>query len=198
MRKRIASIATAAILALSSVAAVGGWARSLRTLDMVTRDEARVTAAAVRERTWSLASHDGRLQLRTLDRETPAFLFGDPARHNRTAWRWHTLPATGRTAIGAFNASPTGRLGFGYAATHGPIGPGQSSRETVVSIPYWALVAGLALPTGLALRSVLHARRARTRVRRGHCPGCGYDLRETPHACPECGRLTPPAPTATF
>jgi hypothetical protein len=33
--------------------------------------------------------------------------------------------------------------------------------------------------------------RRRMRVARGCCPACGYDLRETPDQCPECGIMRP-------
>lgn len=54
-----------------------------------------------------------------------------------------------------------------------------------IIVPYWALLIPLAiLPlTGLR-RLVIRARRKR----RGQCLNCGYDLRQSPERCPECGR----------
>jgi hypothetical protein len=50
------------------------------------------------------------------------------------------------------------------------------------ALPFWAM-------TVLAL--VLPLRFARQKIRRprdqGTCVACGYDLRATPHRCPECG-----------
>ena len=56
-----------------------------------------------------------------------------------------------------------------------------------LEVPYWA-PAVLFAAAPLAL---LHVRRLRPRRRRrlGLCPACGYDLRESPGRCPECGRI---------
>jgi hypothetical protein len=70
-------------------------------------------------------------------------------------------------------------LGFGIAST-------TSADASVdgVAIPYWPLiVASLAPPVLLVRRAV----RARRRTRMNQCITCGYDLRETPERCPECG-----------
>jgi hypothetical protein len=59
----------------------------------------------------------------------------------------------------------------------------------VLDQPLWPLM--LLLFAGVAGPSLLAARRnavARGRIARGQCPACGYDLRASPHRCPECGR----------
>jgi hypothetical protein len=57
----------------------------------------------------------------------------------------------------------------------------------------WNLVVPLWLPACAAavlpLWWALRWRGAARRLRRGHCPQCGYDLRATPGRCPECGAV---------
>jgi hypothetical protein len=61
-------------------------------------------------------------------------------------------------------------------------------------IPNWLVPAGAWAAIGLSIAMLVAFLRAEhnhavreTRVERGRCPSCGYDLRATPGACPECG-----------
>ena len=62
--------------------------------------------------------------------------------------------------------------------------PGLTERLRTVVAPLWAGVVVFAAPPALLLRWRVRARR---RARRGLCARCGYDLRESPARCPECG-----------
>ena len=55
----------------------------------------------------------------------------------------------------------------------------------------WLWMFPLAVVAGLACRALElpGERRARRRYD-GRCERCEYDLRATPHRCPECGRTT--------
>jgi hypothetical protein len=58
-------------------------------------------------------------------------------------------------------------------------------------LPYWALVAALAVAPSLAMATLLRRRRRLRRSGAGLCMECGYDLRASRERCPECGTNIP-------
>jgi hypothetical protein len=66
--------------------------------------------------------------------------------------------------------------------------PGTYGQVSTLLIPlYWPLLLFGILPMS-RIFLVLQRRRRRTLRQVDHlCPSCGYDLRATPNACPECG-----------
>jgi hypothetical protein len=85
-------------------------------------------------------------------------------------------------------------LGFGMDAFNYPWttnrnGPTSVARRIVLVAPWYPLFLLTALG---ALPGVVVFRRRRLlngRQRRGLCLVCGYDVRETPERCPECGMV---------
>jgi hypothetical protein len=76
--------------------------------------------------------------------------------------------------------------GFSYERQHFT-----AARVHIVLVPLWA---PLALSSILPLLEFLVLRRRRLRRGRrehGLCTSCGYDMRATPHRCPECGARGP-------
>jgi hypothetical protein len=79
------------------------------------------------------------------------------------------------------------RRGFGYRWDVRVDGSGPQvvrHRVLVVAFPHWVVIAVTAAPTVPVLVGSIRRRRW---LRRGKCGRCGYDLRESPARCPECG-----------
>lgn len=82
------------------------------------------------------------------------------------------------------------RLGFQFRRD---VGRGDGSKADNwhdnwhLVLPYWFLAALAALLPGLWLVSYRRRSLLASRLRRGLCGRCGYDLRGTPGRCPECG-----------
>jgi hypothetical protein len=62
-----------------------------------------------------------------------------------------------------------------------------------VNAPGWLLLIGLAILAWAFAERILAASRRSAARNSGFCAECGYDLRATPHRCPECGTI-PKAP----
>ena len=93
------------------------------------------------------------------------------------------------------------KLGFNAHAWQGPLNLGAFTHgmrgvfnvqrsEWGVRLPYWLIVPATGVPPVLYLRRLVTWRR-RSRVRRGLCGRCGYDLRASTGRCPECGEAIP-------
>jgi hypothetical protein len=73
--------------------------------------------------------------------------------------------------------------GFVFAKGAVPVGA-QTPTYRALRVPAWFVVA---LTAPLPLHTLRRILRRRRWLKRGSCRECGYDLRETPGRCPECG-----------
>jgi len=65
-------------------------------------------------------------------------------------------------------------------------------RSITAIAPFWSLaLAAAVLPLASATLRLRSRRQRRNNKSAGLCPVCDYDLRATPHRCPECGTLNP-------
>jgi hypothetical protein len=87
---------------------------------------------------------------------------------NRERWGWSCPP-------GAFGSI-------------GPVGPDSIIIFDYLSVvaSWWVLIMPLAVVVGVQLVKAALWRETPPHI----CRGCGYDLRETPDRCPECGRVS--------
>jgi hypothetical protein len=162
---RIISAGAIILSALLSVALLVLWVRSYSIghrfaySASMPNDDARITRF--------ISSNGGMFSLNEIRTRLSEF-YGYPF---STGWEFESVGVGSAPA----SASPLQRLGFDYTNT-------VSSRLTYRSVgaPHWFLATLFAAaPVCWSLR--------RRRIPKGHCQTCGYDLRETPDRCPECG-----------
>src|SRR5688572_2340392 len=95
-------------------------------------------------------------------------------------------PTQGWRSQLAFNfAGFTKRSRFERGVVQGD--PSSFSASTQYQVPLWPLLLLLGIYPAKHLLAALGGTRAKRRWSAGLCPRCGYDLRETPERCPECG-----------
>jgi hypothetical protein len=90
-----------------------------------------------------------------------------------------------RIGTNAFNPDASFWDNHGFAHQHEVFsGAAAIDRWTV---PHWCVTVLLLIPP---LATAIRRRLRRRRVESARCSNCGYDLRATPHRCPECGLAT--------
>ncbi len=61
------------------------------------------------------------------------------------------------------------------------------TKDVHLSVPLWMLMLAVGILPMLATIRLRRRALRHSRIRRGLCFACGYDLRASPEACPECG-----------
>jgi hypothetical protein len=150
--------------ALLCLASLGMWVRSYFVEDVI----ARLTDADTPADASYFAASQGTIVMARLN------LF-DTVLPKHWVYSQFSPPGEMQKLIREFRVDG----GRGFMWFHQQIG---GIPTTIVRMPLWFVVLAFSVvPTRWVIR------RRRQRVPAGHCQTCGYDLRETPQRCPECG-----------
>ncbi len=174
-----ARIATATVV----IALMGLWIRSYWVTDTLA---------------WSspgtggiLRSSRGRILLNL------ATLTGAPPPMFEPVWTFYSESRTKTLSPWWHDSEGTTIGGLGFYAAHERAGTLPSAKFVITSrfviCPTWF---PLAISAGILALQIRQADKLK-RASRGLCPTCGYDLRETPTRCPECGTEVPPVKDTT-
>jgi hypothetical protein len=147
---------------------------------------------------WNLSGPARREHHYALELKQGRLLVTYAVRHHDFARGWNDLrPPPGIHAGAPAGNAPDFDYSLAYALMEGRrlawdrsiVGPGETTLAVV--LPLWVAPIVLAVPLGLIAS---RAARRRSWRRNGCCVRCGYDLRESPARCPECGDTgVPPA-----
>ena len=176
MKRRLFNIFSVLSLVLCVVTMVL-WARSYWVVDHWSLRGIDEDSLLVRIRVTSLIASRGVVEV---EHDSGQPLPSRGANPFVPSLRHRTLPGVARLMFqGSYRFSRV------YRSTSFVDGrPAQRCWHTMVNFPLW--LPGclfFVLPTWQLLK-----RSRRTRLRPGHCPTCGYDLRASPERCPECGK----------
>ncbi len=161
-------------------AAAGGWVASLSRTDVF-------SVSIGLDHDLLLAESGGELLAGTCYQSSERLMHGpDPSVHfshmAASANVWGLGQVVWLFMIGDRQSSGWGSAGFGYMAQTDADWAERPGRAFFW--PHWSvLLVTSVLPGGWLIRRWL----GRKRRRNGLCGRCGYDLRASPSACPECG-----------
>ena len=96
--------------------------------------------------------------------------------------------------LGLMGPSAGSTLGFGYDSsimdtTRRVMMPGIRWRRTSVQVPHWFIALLFGLGPGLWMYRRHRVRR--TRLQKGLCRRCGFEMGNVYHSCPKCGERAP-------
>jgi len=173
------------------------WFRSYFAFDMISYVQDRQTPEHFTRRIWSVRSSHGGVMLeyiRSINPANPQILNTFLADAARRGWNWdRDVPRAYPYRYGPAPYS-RGRLHdtaffFGIEWSAGEEARSWGTADLFMpslTLPYWLPALPLALFALPWLRRTIIQRRRR---QRGCCLHCGYDLRESPDRCPECGTV---------
>ena len=169
------------VSAVLCIAMVFLWIRSFSRCDEIIWVGAYPRPEGPGYESVELRSVVGRLSLKYY-RPRPFYMYGTPTR-----------PNGGRLGVG-FSSGMIGPnlrpnwLSFVSWDRDEPLNP-RAPFELMwgLSMPHWLPAAAFGI---IPLIAVRRWRRAHRQLRPGMCAKCGYDLRATPHRCPECGTIS--------
>jgi len=171
-RRHIFSNGLALVSVILCITSAALWPLSYGRFNAIANPEHRVPDGSMRSRV-AIFSCNGHLGV---------LLARQRATYEEEGW-WFSLRGEWGNALcsamhGVFKHR---RAGFEFGRD-----PDLSSGESLAGfeLPYWAIIILLGI---YPMNWILRKRRSSQLVQL-YCQECGYDLRATPHRCPECGR----------
>jgi hypothetical protein len=159
------------------------WVRGRTVVDLIERFYETRTATHASQRWFEIQIGGNALHVRAGKTVHPLTAYPVPAGIVPSQPTWRYTGAHPRSALVLSKRSVLLDLRHIWR-THQVRYAGFSRGGWQVRMPYWLLLILFAVRPAWVMLGKVRSRRWK---RRGLCASCGYDLRATPHRCPECG-----------